>query len=40
MYLTLRLDIVVTLLSRQLGNEDNNCRQDNFEMKTIIVETK
>ena len=38
MYLTLRLGIVMTLLSRQFGNEDNNCRNKMMEtIKTIKI---
>ena len=38
MCLTLRLGIVVTLSSRQFGNEDNNCRNKLSEIvKTIKI---
>ena len=38
MYLTLRLGIVVTLSSRQFGNEDNNCCNKMMEtIKTIKI---
>ena len=38
MYLTLRLGIVMTLSSRQFGNEDNNCRKKMMEtIKTIKI---